>query len=52
VGSIKEHFDELAKGLEVYCLYVDADILEEISKRVMRGRKGDKHYRTSWFMEI
>jgi hypothetical protein len=31
---------------------VDVDILEEISKGVMKGRKGDKHCRTSWFMEI
>jgi hypothetical protein len=31
---------------------VDVDILEEINKGVMKGRKGDKHCRTSWFMEI
>jgi hypothetical protein len=31
---------------------VDVDTLEEISRGVMRGRKGNKHDRTSWFMEI
>jgi hypothetical protein len=25
---------------------------EELSKGMMRGRKGDKHCRISWFMEI
>jgi hypothetical protein len=38
--------------LEVSCLYVYVDILEELSRGVMRGRKGDKHYKASWFMEI
>jgi hypothetical protein len=31
---------------------VDVDTLKELSRGVMRGRKGDKHCRTSWFMEI
>jgi hypothetical protein len=31
---------------------VDVDTLEELTRRVMKGRKGDKHCRISWFMEI
>jgi hypothetical protein len=34
-------------------LYVYANLLgEELSRGVMRGRKGEKHFRASWFMEI
>jgi hypothetical protein len=36
----------------VYYIYVNVVTLEELSKRVMRGRKGDKHCRISWFMEL
>jgi hypothetical protein len=34
-------------------LYVYANLLgEELSRGVTRGRKGEKHFRASWFMEI
>jgi len=36
--------------LNVDCKYVYVDLLgEELSIGVMRGRKGGKHCRTSWF---
>jgi hypothetical protein len=34
-------------------LYIYVDLLgEELNRGVMRGKKGEKHCRTSWFMEI
>jgi hypothetical protein len=39
--------------LNVDYLYVYVNILgDELSKGIMKGRKGEKHCRTSWFMEI
>jgi len=39
--------------LNVDFLYVYVDLLgEELSGGVMKGRKGEKHCKTSWFMEI
>ncbi len=41
------------RGSNAYCLYViDVILGKELSKGVTRGRKGDKHYRASWSMEI
>ncbi len=50
VDSIKYISTNLQGGLNVDCMYVYVDILgEELSIGVMRGRKGEKHSRTSWF---
>jgi hypothetical protein len=53
VGNIKIHFDQLARGSNDDCVYVYVDLLGKRTRRgLMQGRKGEKHCRTSWFMEI
>ncbi len=53
VGIIKIHFDWLVRGSNYDCMYVYVDLLGEKARRgVMRGGKGEKHCKTSWFMEI
>jgi len=51
--SIKHISTDLQGGLNVDYMYVYVDILgEELNIGVMRGRKGEKHSRTSRFYGI